>query len=364
MFRILYLVSTLEKCGPTKQLFYILKYLDKKKIEPFVLTLSPEPINSMWEDFKKLNISIDSLNRGRISGLFFAKNEVKKFIDENSIDLIHSHFIRADEIASDTEIKNITTIRYNPDFIDRKGARVLLVKFLAYIHYKAMKKFDKVVTCSESLNSYFRKKKSLFFKNISNSVDLENAKFLNLEKRKEFKRKLIGNDEKKVFMTVDSAILGKNVETAIKSFLKVSNQNNILIVAGESLLKEKYNNSQIIFVGNVDNFYDYLYASDFFISASLSEGMPNAVLEAMATGLPVILSDIPPHREIVEGTVFENYLFEPKNVEELKEKITKITKENYESLSVASRKIMEDSFDAKKMAEKYESEYFSLLKND
>ena len=43
MKKILYIVSTLERCGPTNQLSYIIKYLDKSKFEPMVLTLSPEP---------------------------------------------------------------------------------------------------------------------------------------------------------------------------------------------------------------------------------------------------------------------------------------------------------------------------------
>lgn len=44
-----------------------------------------------------------------------------------------------------------------------------------------------------------------------------------------------------------------------------------------------------------------LAKSDVFVSMSKGEGLPIAVLEAMAAGRPVILSDIPSHREIVGG---------------------------------------------------------------
>jgi glycosyltransferase involved in cell wall biosynthesis len=39
-------------------------------------------------------------------------------------------------------------------------------------------------------------------------------------------------------------------------------------------------------------------SADAFVSASRFEGMPISILEAMAAGLPLILSDIPPHREV------------------------------------------------------------------
>jgi glycosyltransferase involved in cell wall biosynthesis len=48
--------------------------------------------------------------------------------------------------------------------------------------------------------------------------------------------------------------------------------------------------------------YAYLSRAHVFVSASRGEGLPVAVLEAMASRCPVVLSDIPPHREIAAGT--------------------------------------------------------------
>ena len=43
---------------------------------------------------------------------------------------------------------------------------------------------------------------------------------------------------------------------------------------------------------------------DVFVSVSRGEGLPVAVMEAMAAGVPVILSDIAPHRELVGDAAF------------------------------------------------------------
>ncbi len=49
-----------------------------------------------------------------------------------------------------------------------------------------------------------------------------------------------------------------------------------------------------------EDVYRHLAAADLFVSASTNEGLPVAVLEAMACGRPMILSDIGPHREVTE----------------------------------------------------------------
>lgn len=46
----------------------------------------------------------------------------------------------------------------------------------------------------------------------------------------------------------------------------------------------------VVMTGNVDNVIDYLRASDVFVFPSLREGLPNAVLEGMACGLPCVVA--------------------------------------------------------------------------
>src|SRR5690625_7843892 len=59
--------------------------------------------------------------------------------------------------------------------------------------------------------------------------------------------------------------------------------------------------NNILIKGAVANVAEYLQASDYFVSCSKAEGLPMAVIEALAWGLPCVLSDIPPHYEIFEA---------------------------------------------------------------
>lgn len=57
---------------------------------------------------------------------------------------------------------------------------------------------------------------------------------------------------------------------------------------------------RIIFSGFVEDLWSHMKAADLFVSLSHAEGRPNTVIEAMACRTPVILSDIPEHREVAD----------------------------------------------------------------
>ena len=58
---------------------------------------------------------------------------------------------------------------------------------------------------------------------------------------------------------------------------------------------------QVDFVGMTEQVFEHLQQSDIFILPSRAEGHSNALLEAMACGLPVIVSDIPANLDVIEN---------------------------------------------------------------
>ena len=74
----------------------------------------------------------------------------------------------------------------------------------------------------------------------------------------------------------------------------------------------------------------FLQASDAFFFPSLNEGMPNALIEAMAVGCPVVASDIPAIREVFPPTCGA-YLFAPKDLPGALDRIERLIEDLDES---------------------------------
>ncbi|MGA9960634.1 MAG: glycosyltransferase family 4 protein, partial [Acidobacteriaceae bacterium] len=114
-------------------------------------------------------------------------------------------------------------------------------------------------------------------------------------------------------------------------------------------------------VGRVDNVQEYLCASDYFLSASIAEGLPNSVLEAMAVGLPCVLSDIPPHREIHDLDPGSSLLFKVRDSDDMAASLDAITKMDWEKMHDASVNITHNYLSAEIMSNQYQEIYSRLL---
>jgi glycosyltransferase involved in cell wall biosynthesis len=108
-----------------------------------------------------------------------------------------------------------------------------------------------------------------------------------------------------------------------------------------------------------EDVYRCLFESDVFVSASYGEGLPVAVLEAMACGRPVILSDIPPHREVVGSADFVP-LLSPDDIGGFAREIQRVKRmspDERAALGEQCRKLVDDRFSLRAMHRSYENIY-------
>jgi len=118
----------------------------------------------------------------------------------------------------------------------------------------------------------------------------------------------------------------------------------------------------VVFLGHREDTDALLQALDIFLLPSLSEGIPMAVLEAMAASRVVVASRVGGIPEIVEDG-FEGFLVEPMDVDGLAERCRLLI----ESPDVArkmgeqGRKRVEQDFSATAMADRVASVYKELL---
>jgi glycosyltransferase involved in cell wall biosynthesis/capsular polysaccharide biosynthesis protein len=102
----------------------------------------------------------------------------------------------------------------------------------------------------------------------------------------------------------------KHPHTVLSAFLAMRRRDDTLTFIGDGQLRMQINDRiQHELVRSVevrgiiprDEVYRELADADAFITTSAGEGLPVAMLEAMACGVPVVASDIPPHREIARA---------------------------------------------------------------
>ncbi len=100
----------------------------------------------------------------------------------------------------------------------------------------------------------------------------------------------------------------KNHQAVIEALSKLSRKDIYYIICGQGALKEKLVKQakelgvekRVRFVGYQEDTVPFYHAADLFVFPSLQEGMPVALMEAMAAGLACVVSDIRGNRELID----------------------------------------------------------------
>ena len=161
--------------------------------------------------------------------------------------------------------------------------------------------------------------------------------------RKLLEKYRVRKDEK-VILAVANLVPGKGIDILLDAFELLAEKHNSirLLVVGdkendygkemeERVIHSSYS-SRIHLPGKVQNISDYYSFADVFVLPTLDEGRregcPVSLLEAMASGLPVVASDIPGVKDILYS--FPEHMFEAGNAVHLINKINEYFQINSE----------------------------------
>jgi sugar transferase (PEP-CTERM/EpsH1 system associated) len=147
--------------------------------------------------------------------------------------------------------------------------------------------------------------------------------------------------------------------------LRQSNKNSKLLVVGDGPEKNRLKTAAvegITFLGNRSDTPSLLRSFDVFVLPSINEGISNTILEAMASGVPVIASNVGGNGELVLDGI-TGQLFSAGDIDELT-KALKVYAQNSElrqQHGKAGRQRIVDDFTIKQMVTKYEEVYTRVI---
>jgi len=242
-------------------------------------------------------------------------------------------------------------------------------KALGYImavkHLKALYRIDYPIAISKSLSNMLANKRNFKVPFIFNGTDQERFRKPTTNEKRALRFKLSLPAERKIFISVGFLIRGKDPITTIQGFKHAHLKGAYLVLLGDGHLRErcareKQHSCNINVRGNVDNVDEFLKASDYFISSSKSEGFGLSITEALATGLPCILSAIGPHKEILTFDPNAGMIVPVGDIRKLANAIENLAEMDYDDMSKAAVGIVHNHLNARKMSNKYQDLYEKL----
>lgn len=181
-----------------------------------------------------------------------------------------------------TKIKTIVSVRNDP----KKEYPNAAYKFLAnHLYKKATKVVFQTKEAQDCFPTSIKAKSSIIMNQVNNAF--YDARI---------------NEERKDIVSLGRLTSQKNHKLLIEAFAEIKNDiSENLVIYGEGTLRNELEEfvktlnlqNRVFFPGNTSDVINVLANAKIFVLSSDYEGMPNALLEALAIGLPCISTDCP-----------------------------------------------------------------------
>lgn len=272
------------------------------------------------------------------SGNIKAYKELKKVIDEGHYDIVHCHTpvgAALTRLAAEDARKKGTKVFYTAHgFHFYDGAP--LVNWLTYypVEKYLARKTDVLITINKE--DYNRAKKFKAGKVVYVSgVGIDLSKFKSKPYIRGQKRQELGfKEDDFLLLSVGELIERKNHRVVLEALAKLKKEpiydHLYYLICGIGVLEDELKkladdlgiSDHVKFLGYRRDISDICNAVDVFVFMSYQEGLPVALMEAMACGLPVICSKIRGNTDLVDDG--DNGVFAVNNPDDVAMKIKKL----------------------------------------
>lgn len=275
-------------------------------------------------------------------GNYSAYKDLKKIIKYEKYDLIHTHTPVA-SVVSRLVCKNIrnTKVLYTAHgFHFHKDAP--LQNWLIY--YPIEKWLSRYTDClitinaedyNTAVNKSFKAQEIKMVHGVG--IDLNKFELQTLEKKDQARKEYIYKEDDFILFYAAELNRNKHQDLLINvvNNLKYKIPNIRLLLAGTGSLEGEYKelvnkldlNKNVEFLGFRSDIKNLLMLSDVAVASSRREGLPVNVMEAMATGLPLVITDVRGHRDLVQNDI-NGYIVGVDDNEGFAKSIEKIYKDN------------------------------------
>lgn len=297
-------------------------------------------LNEMGVDCHQIDFARNVL---KVTQNLKAYRQTRRLVDENRYDLIHSHSPIGgllSRIAARDMRKQGTRVIYTAHgFHFYKGAPLLNWIIFYPIEKISSKWTDVLVTITHE--DFELAKKKMYAKQVMYvpGVGIDTKAFLpgaDYGTVRKAKREELGVSEKDILMlSVGELNKNKNHEVVLDAIAALNDKRIKYMIAGRGRLMDFLNQKaqelgiedQLMLLGFRSDVRDLFKAADIFVHPSFREGLSVAVMEAMASGLPVLCSRIRGNTDLIDEQK-GGFLFDPAMSEDVSESICKILTDN------------------------------------
>lgn len=302
--------------GAEVNLFRTIQHL--KTINPIVCVLTGRGEIALWFEKNKIPIYYLNINGGInfFKIFFYFKNIIKKERPQ----LLITYLPLADMVGRVMGLLlSIKTVCFARSKMDEKRYNkfFFIEKITSWLihHYFAV---------SQGVKEAYIKKTHIKDKKITviyNGIDTQIFSPATKEEKQQIKASLQIKEQQLIIGTISKLRKEKGVDMLLRAWQHVTKKINQakLVIIGDgpeeqsllSLTQQLNINQSVIFLGKRNDTAKLLKGMDIFVMSSQYEGMSNAILEAMSSGLPIIATNTPENNELIQnehnGLLMEQY---------------------------------------------------------